>query len=159
MAGIRMDAASRLISRSLISNRHHPSIMSLVSLAVGPNNPVTMETLNSTLERLGVSLKPEEMADYKALLAGAHETYEKVLAMPDYVPKVDEERFPRENVHFPAAADNPANAWAWRVSVQDRKPAGLLAGKTICLKGMLLIIRCLLLSTAELKLLRKTTSP
>ncbi|KAL8283253.1 hypothetical protein RQP46_006031 [Phenoliferia psychrophenolica] len=86
------------------------------------------------------------MADYKALLAGAHETYEKVLAMPDYVPEVDEERFPRENVHFPTPADNPSGAWAWKVSCKDRNPVGLLAGKTICLKDNVALkgVPCLL---------------
>lgn len=109
--------------------------MSLVSLAVGPDNPVTTATLDQTLASLGVSLKADELADYTALLAGAHETYKKVLAMEDYVPPVDEERFPRENIHFPTPEDNPANAWAWRASVKDRNPTGLLAGKTVCLKG------------------------
>ncbi|KAK4694105.1 amidase, partial [Phenoliferia sp. Uapishka_3] len=108
--------------------------MSLVSLAVGPNNPVTTATLSATLASLGVSLPPSELEAYTALLAGSHETYEKVLAMPDYLPPVDEDRFPRTNVHFPAKADNPSNAWAWKVSVKDKTPEGLLKGKTICLK-------------------------
>lgn len=109
--------------------------MSLVSLEVGPNNPVTSTTLSSTLARLGVALPPAEIADYTALLAGAHETFQKVLDMPDYVPLVDEARFSRENVHFPSAEENPANAWAWKATVKSASLEGLLAGKTVCLKG------------------------
>jgi amidase len=50
---------------------------------------------------------------------------------------VDEERFPRRNIHFPTPEKNPLNAWAWRCEIQDQTSSanpGLLAGRTIVLK-------------------------
>lgn len=56
----------------------------------------------------------------------------------DYVPQVDLERFPRENVHFPRADDNKYGAWAWRCSIKDKSSgmqgSNLLKGKTVVLK-------------------------
>ncbi|KAF1845191.1 amidase signature enzyme [Cucurbitaria berberidis CBS 394.84] len=52
-----------------------------------------------------------------------------------YVPPVDEERFPRENIHFPEKADNSHGAWAWKCSIVDKKAkGGKLQGKTFALK-------------------------
>jgi amidase len=50
------------------------------------------------------------------------------------VPPVDLDRFPRENIHFPEKSDNPLNAWAWRCSIKDKSPEGLLKGKTVTVK-------------------------
>jgi len=57
----------------------------------------------------------------------------------DYIPTVDEHRFPRENVRFPSKEENTHGAWAWRCDVKDAKPAtsGLLVGKTFALKDMI----------------------
>ena len=52
----------------------------------------------------------------------------------DYVPAVDLERFPREDVYLPEPAQNPLNAWAWRCSIKDKSPSGILKGKTVTLK-------------------------
>jgi amidase len=55
--------------------------------------------------------------------------------MDDYVPEVDEAQFPRKDLHFPGKEENPANAWAWKVSLKDvNAKGGLLEGKTVCLK-------------------------
>lgn len=53
----------------------------------------------------------------------------------DYVPTVDENRFPRKDIHFPDRAQNTHGAWAWRCTVIDeRKNDGKLSGKTFALK-------------------------
>lgn len=59
----------------------------------------------------------------------------------DYVPEVDLERFPRENVRFPRPEENPLGAWAWRCDIEDKRAAaaaaptpGPLAGRTVALK-------------------------
>ena len=61
-----------------------------------------------------------------------------MLITTDYVPTVDEVRFPRKNIHFPTQEDNPLGAWAWKCEVKDTQyvkgSGGLLEGKTIALK-------------------------
>jgi amidase len=48
---------------------------------------------------------------------------------------VDEDRFPRENVHFPDRAQNSHGAWAWKCTVVDKHgTGGKLDGKTFALK-------------------------
>ena len=53
----------------------------------------------------------------------------------DYTPLVDEDRFPRRNVHLPDQAQNSHGAWAWKCTVSDRlAKGGKLAGKTFSMK-------------------------
>lgn len=53
----------------------------------------------------------------------------------DYVPPVNEDRFPREAIHFPEPAQNSHGAWAWKCTVVDKhKNDGKLSGKTFALK-------------------------
>jgi amidase len=55
--------------------------------------------------------------------------------LADYVPPVDSDRFPREDVRLPEPADNPLGAWAWRCHIEDKKRSGgILAGKTVAVK-------------------------
>jgi amidase len=59
----------------------------------------------------------------------------RTYATTDYVPSVDEDRFPRENIHFPDRAQNSHGAWAWKCAVFDKHGAGgKLEGKTFALK-------------------------
>ncbi|KAL4869549.1 hypothetical protein BDV12DRAFT_208382 [Aspergillus spectabilis] len=116
--------------------------MSVFSLAIKDTNPVTRETLDSVADSLGITIAENEREDYLRLLAVYHESVESLMALPDYIPQVNEERFPRENIHFPDPAENPLNAWAWKCDIQDQKPPserGLLAGKTIVLKDNIAI--------------------
>ncbi|KAK2036648.1 amidase [Colletotrichum somersetense] len=109
--------------------------MSVFSLEVAKTNPVDGRVLNENLTTLGVSMKEEEKDNYQRLLAVFHESVAELLSIPDYVPPVDEERFPREDIRFPEASENPLGAWAWRCRVEDKtKKGGLLAGKTIAIK-------------------------
>ncbi|EFQ33954.1 amidase [Colletotrichum graminicola M1.001] len=109
--------------------------MSVFSLEVAKTNPVDGRVLDENLATLGVSVKEEEKDDYQRLLAVFHESVVELVSLPDYVPPVDEERFPREDIRFPEASDNPLGAWAWRCRVEDKtRNGGLLAGKKIAIK-------------------------
>ncbi|WOO86016.1 Amidase [Vanrija pseudolonga] len=103
--------------------------------SVSANNPVTSTSVRATLAPLGLALDLSEEEDYTGFLAGGWEEWNKVLAMDDYVPLVDEARFPRTDVHRPSAEDNPHNAWAWKARIEDTEArGGLLKGKTVALK-------------------------
>jgi amidase len=59
----------------------------------------------------------------------------RTYASTDYIPSVDEDRFPRENIHFPDRAQNSHGAWAWKCTVFDKHgTGGKLEGKTFALK-------------------------
>jgi amidase len=105
----------------------------LTPATLSPANPVTPSSVPDTLARFGLTLPPEQVDDYTAFLQGVWEVWHRVDQMDDYVPEVDEERFPRENVHRPSVEENPANAWAWRVKIRGVE-GGSLAGKSVCIK-------------------------
>jgi hypothetical protein len=87
--------------------------MSHISLTVSEGNPVTPDVLRSTLTSLSsepLQLRDEDIADYTAIMAGAH-------------------------VHRPDASENKTNAWAWKASIKGDTSGGLLAGRSVCLKG------------------------
>ncbi|KAL4948137.1 amidase signature domain-containing protein [Aspergillus filifer] len=111
--------------------------MSVFSLVTKENNPVTTEVLDSVAATLGIEIAEHEKEDYRTLLAVYHESVEALMGLPDYIPKVNETRFPRRNIHYPSAEENPLNAWAWKCDIQDQTPPaqpGLLAGRTIVMK-------------------------
>lgn len=53
----------------------------------------------------------------------------------DYVPPVDQERFPRADIHFPERVENTHGAWAWKCRIVDGQAKGKkLHGKTFAIK-------------------------
>lgn len=111
--------------------------MSVFSLKYNEGNPVTKATLNELCTDLGVKLRDEDQEAYHTLLAVYHDSLTALMQLPDYVPSVDLERFPRQDIHFPQPKDNKLNAWAWKCHVEDasnKSRNGLLAGKTIAIK-------------------------
>jgi amidase len=100
-------------------------------------NPITEKDVISTLDSLGLKPNPKDVEDFTSLLTGIWEVWDKVSEMEDYIPEVDEERFPRENVHRPEGEANAENAWAWKCEIKDatdKSKGGLLEGKTVNLK-------------------------
>ena len=109
---------------------------STLGLAKSPTNPVTSESVSSALSSLNLKASEEDHDLFHELLGSCWELWNKAEQMDDYVPLVDEARFPRGSVVVPTGKDNPFNAWAAKCEVKDTKPNhGLLAGKTIVLKA------------------------
>ncbi|KAK7937703.1 amidase signature enzyme [Apiospora aurea] len=113
-------------------------------------NPISEKDVIQSLESLKLKPNPEDVPDLTNLLTGIWEVWDKVDQMDDYVPEVDETRFPRKDVHRPEGQDHAGNAWAWRCDVRDTSPTtkgtGLLAGKTLILKDNIALkgVPCLL---------------
>ncbi|KAL7420218.1 hypothetical protein Q5752_005185 [Cryptotrichosporon argae] len=105
----------------------------LAPATLSPNNPITSADVTETLATLDIAVPAAHVGDYQSLLTGIWEVWHKVDQMDDYVPAVDETRFPRTHVHRPAADENEFNAWAWKATVKGAE-GGVLAGKTVCLK-------------------------
>lgn len=141
--------------------------MSVFSLDVGAENPVTAEVLDGLCSDLGMRIRDDEKEEYRRLLAVYHDSVVSLLQLPgnyirlhlllrssvykersvlerivDYVPAVNLERFPRENVRFPKPESNTLGAWAWQCDIEDklkRNTPGLLEGKTIAIKDNIAI--------------------
>ncbi|KAA8617877.1 amidase [Pyrenophora tritici-repentis] len=109
--------------------------MSVFSLDASNDNPVTKETLEGLCSELGVRIAEQEKEDYHRLLAVFHDASKQLIALDDYVPYVDNERFPRESIYFPEKAENSHGAWAWKCSIIDKQSNhGKLHSKTFALK-------------------------
>ncbi|KAI1343568.1 amidase signature domain-containing protein [Xylariaceae sp. FL0016] len=116
---------------------------------ISERNPIKLDTVTSTLASLGLKAKEKDLEDYTSLLIGIWEVWDKVDQLEDYVPSVDEERFPRTSVHRPEPAENPLNAWAWKCEIRDasgKSKGGLLEGKTVSLKDNIAVkhVPCLM---------------
>ncbi|KAK8057305.1 amidase signature enzyme [Apiospora saccharicola] len=113
-------------------------------------NPISEKDVLESLESLNLKPRNEDVPDLTNLLTGIWEVWDKVNQMDDYVPEVDETRFPRKDVHRPEGEDNAGNAWAWKCDVRDQSASAegkrLLAGKTLSLKDNIALkgVPCLL---------------
>ncbi|GJC89454.1 amidase [Colletotrichum liriopes] len=109
--------------------------MSVFFKDIATDNPVQEGDVEKTLEPLGLTIKPEESADYQRLLAAVHDCATRVDSLPDYQPVPDTKRYPRENVHLPTAEEQDfGHAWAYRFLVRGNSSADSssfsLKGKT-----------------------------
>lgn len=117
--------------------------MSVFTFDVKEGNPVTKDTLLELSKLLGVKETNEaDINDYTKLLGVFHDSCEEIMKMDDYLPTVDYERFPRENIHFPTEKNNRLGAWGWKCTIKDQKPQSnnrLLEGSTVCVKDCVAI--------------------
>ncbi|KAH6681186.1 amidase [Plectosphaerella plurivora] len=114
--------------------------MSVFFKDISEDNPVQHGDVEKLLEPLGLSIKPEESADYKLLLAAVHDCADRVMNLPDYQPVPDLKRYPRDNVRVPAADEQDlGHAWAHRFSLRGDAKATLLRGKTFCVKDCIAV--------------------
>lgn len=116
--------------------------MSVFSITPKDGNPVTLEVFDTVCSTLDVAVNDAgEKEDLRKLLAVFHEAAEDLMALPDFEPSTDLERFPRENVHFPEKKDNEYGAWAWKVRIEDQKKEekGILKGRTVVVKDNIAI--------------------
>lgn len=113
--------------------------MSVFSLDAAAGNPVTLDTLRTLTQKLGVTIDEDEEEDYRRLLAVFHDTAVQIMALDDYIPVSDTVRFPREAVYFPDSRENTHGAWAWKCSIRDKNPerSGILSNKRFTLKDMI----------------------
>ncbi|TFK38685.1 amidase signature enzyme [Crucibulum laeve] len=119
--------------------------MSVISLVVQEGNPVTEDTIRELAQKIngGMTFKdPQDITDYKSILAAFHDSAQSILAMDDYVPpslSPDLERYPRGEISYPkiGSSENPLGGWACKFTIKDKKNLsrkGLLEGKTVVLK-------------------------
>ncbi|KAL0932478.1 amidase [Colletotrichum truncatum] len=119
--------------------------MSVFFKDISAENPVKKGDVEDLLEPLGLTIKPEESADYQRLLAAVHDCATRISSLPDYQPIPDTKKYPRENVHLPAEEEQEfGHAWAYRFRIRGDKSSkdpssGSLKGKTACLKDCIAV--------------------
>ncbi|WQF76831.1 Putative amidase [Colletotrichum destructivum] len=118
--------------------------MSVFFKDISTDNPVQKGDVEKLLEPLGLTIKPEESADYQRLLAAVHDCATRIDNLPDYQPVPDTKRYPRENVHLPTEEEQEfGHAWAYRFLIRGERTPGSssvsLEGKTVCLKDCIAV--------------------
>ncbi|EJU01923.1 amidase signature enzyme [Dacryopinax primogenitus] len=109
--------------------------MSVASVSLPPNTPITVQDVQHCASQLGITLTQAAESDLHILLAALHESAEALDKLEDYVPEVDFVRFPRVGGREPAEGENDNGAWAYKVTIQANPPiSGPLSGRTICIK-------------------------
>ena len=90
----------------------------------------TLEQLSEIVASLHMSMSDHEVGDYLEVLEGTMQAYDRVDAMPDYLPEV---RYPRTPGTRPSGAENPLGAWYVTTSITERSE-GPLAGRSVAVK-------------------------
>ncbi len=62
----------------------------------------------------GIVLSPEHETEWAEILSGIDEEAQTILAMEDYLPKIDLEKYPRTDIHVPL--DTVRGGWTLKVS-------------------------------------------
>ncbi|WP_158970829.1 amidase [Chachezhania sediminis] len=90
----------------------------------------TLSQMRAMAERFGMSLSDEDLLEYTEIIEPFLQSYDRLDAMPDYLPEV---RYPRSPGYHPDPSENPLNAWYVKTEVRGA-PDGKLRGKRIALK-------------------------
>ncbi|TDZ23650.1 Amidase [Colletotrichum orbiculare MAFF 240422] len=119
--------------------------MSVFFKDISTNNPIQKGDVEKLLEPLGLTIKPDESTDYTTLLAAVHDCATRIESLPDYQPRPDTKKYPRENVRLPAAEEQEfGHAWAHKFLIRGddsaKDPsAGCLKGRSVCLKDCIAV--------------------
>lgn len=90
----------------------------------------TVAQLQDIVASLHMSMSEREVAEYRDVLEGTFQAYDRLTQLPDNLPPV---RYPRTPGFKPSTAQNPLNAWAVMSEVRGAAH-GPLSGKRIVLK-------------------------
>ena len=90
----------------------------------------TLEQMKKIVASLHMSMSDHEVGEYLDVLEGTMQAYDRVDALPDYLPEV---RYPRTPGMRPSPAENPLGAWYVKSEIKGAA-YGPLAGKRIVLK-------------------------
>ncbi|WP_282605327.1 amidase [Pelagibius sp. Alg239-R121] len=90
----------------------------------------SLDQMRDIVGGLGMSMSDREIMDYMTIMEGTFQAYDRVDALPDYLPQV---KYPRTPGRRPDPEENPLNAWYIKTDIRGA-PSGPLEGKRIALK-------------------------
>lgn len=94
---------------------------------------ISVQDIIDLASSIGVQIKDSELVQWRDLVASVQDSIDVVEGLPDYVPIPDLETFPRLAFYRPERAQNPGNAWAWKVTINGAEK-GPLCGLKFALK-------------------------
>ncbi len=98
----------------------------------------TLSQMRNMADRFGMSLSDEELREYSEIMEPYIQCYDRLDALPDYLPEV---RYPRSPGYRPSPAENPLNAWYYKTNIKGAMDGPLRDKKivlkdTVCLAGV-----------------------
>ncbi|KZT67443.1 Glutamyl-tRNA amidotransferase subunit A [Daedalea quercina L-15889] len=110
----------------------------LADAPIPRQSPISRDVLQQTAAKIGIRVPAEKEGEFTEMLASAREAMEQVLAMDDYYPVPDIDKYPRTDISSLSPDENPYNAWATKVTVnhvnKEEAVSGILGGKRVVLK-------------------------
>ena len=95
----------------------------------------TKEQLGDIVDRLGMTMSPEEIAVYHENMQPTFGAYDLIDSLPDEIPAVT---YPRTPGYRPGPEENPYNAWYWKCEIAGAAD-GPLKGKTVAIKDNVMV--------------------
>ncbi|MBL8895529.1 MAG: amidase [Rhizobiales bacterium] len=90
----------------------------------------TLDQLRGIVSDLNMTMSDADLSTFLGQMEATFQAYDRVDALPDYLPKV---KYPRTPGYKPGANENPLNAWYVKCEVRGAA-SGALEGKRIALK-------------------------
>ena len=100
-------------------------------MPTGPDLPSTAMLMQIAADH-GLDLTTADAESYRALMAGAIESYRKLEAYAEPKPAVT---YPRDGGWRPRPEDNPCNGWYWRCNIAGAA-GGVLKGQRVAVKDV-----------------------
>ena len=110
-----------------VSGANHPTVIRENTMSL--RRP-SLDQLRELTRGLHMNLSDAELAQYLEQMEGSFQAYERVDALPDFVPEVKYARTPGRR---PSADENKLNAWYVKTDVRGAQ-AGPLRGRQVVLK-------------------------
>src|SRR5690606_14647704 len=140
---IRTTAASQKPVRPAASGKMPPApaaappLPSFSVITMTVKRP-TLSQMRNMAVRFGMSLSDEDLREYSEIMEPYIQCYDRLDALPDYLPEV---RYPRSPGYRPSPAENPLNAWYYKTNIKGAMDGPLRDKKivlkdTVCLAGV-----------------------
>ena len=100
-------------------------------MPTGPDLPSAAMLMRIAADH-GLDLTAADADSYRALMAGAIESYRKLEEFSEPKPPV---KYPRDGGWRPKAEDNPCNGWYWRCNIAGAA-SGVLKGQRVAVKDV-----------------------
>ena len=90
----------------------------------------TLQQMRDLVSGLHMSMSDQDIQEYMGLMEGTFQAYDRVDALPDYLPTV---KYPRTPGYRPSGEENRLNAWYIKTEIRGAA-SGPLSGKAVVLK-------------------------
>ncbi|TNE33475.1 MAG: amidase [Alphaproteobacteria bacterium] len=98
----------------------------------------SLSQMRAMADRFNMSLSDDELRQFSEIMEPYIQSYDRLDALPDYLPEV---RYPRSPGYRPSPSENPLNAWYYKTNIKGAMDGPLRDKKivlkdTVCLAGV-----------------------